>query len=207
MIDVAKTTKPRSDITNADDLLAGDMTVTITAVREASGEQPIAVYCDRLGDKPFMPCKSMRRVMVAVWGANGEDYVGQSMTLFCDPSVKFGGIEVGGIRIRAMTGLKERKTFNLTVTRSLRKPYVVQPLQLQNAAPQVDPERVANILEDARFAARKGGDGFKDWWTGPGKEDRAHILSHKDDLVATAQAVDAKATAPDDDEPVTNEDF
>jgi len=199
---------PKSDQLNADDLIGGPMTITVTEVRvRGDGDQRVSVYFQGDNGKPFKPCKSMIRVMAHIWGDDSDKAVGQSMTLFCDPSVKFGGDAVGGIRISHMTGLKSDKSFGLTATRGCRNRYTVKPLTMQDQAPQISPERVENILEDARFAARKGGDAFKAWWTGPGKEDRAHIIAHKKDLIATAQAVDAKASQPDDDEPVTNENF
>ena len=145
--------------------------------------------------------------MMAIWGKEGDDWVGQSMTLYRDPDVKLMGDVVGGIRISHMTGLNREKLVPITKTRGKKFGWLVKPLTMQDQAPQISPERVENILEDARFAARKGGDAFKAWWTGPGKEDRAHILQHKKDLIATAKAVDAKASQPDDDEPVTNENF
>jgi hypothetical protein len=45
----------------------------------------------------------MRRVLVAMWGAEASAYVGRSLTLFRDPDVKFGGMETGGIRISHAT--------------------------------------------------------------------------------------------------------
>lgn len=127
MIDMSETIIPKSDQLNADDLIAGPITIKIADVRRAeTPEQPIAISYD--GGKPYMPCKSMRRVLVHVLGNNGSEYVGHRLTLYRDPSVKFGGMAVGGIRISHMTGITKPVTVALTETRASRKPFTVQPL-------------------------------------------------------------------------------
>lgn len=129
-MDMRPTITPKSDQLNADDLIAGPRTVTITAVKAAPGnaEQPVAVSFVGDDGKPYMPCKSMRRVMVAVWGADASQYVGRSMTLFRDPKVTWGGMEVGGIRISHMTDMEGPVVLALTATQKARKPYKVLPL-------------------------------------------------------------------------------
>src|SRR4051812_11375313 len=96
---------PKSDQINADDLLAGPITITIRDVQIKGGqEQPVSIYFEG-SDKAFRPCKSMSRVLVQGWGADAKAYIGRSLTLYCDPSVKWGGVEVGGIRISHMTDI------------------------------------------------------------------------------------------------------
>lgn len=129
MIDMTDTIIPKSDQMNADDLIAGPRTIRISKVSRVDGaEQPIAIGFDGDGGKPFKPCKSMRRVMVHAWGADGAAYVGRSMTLYRDPAVRFGGAEVGGIRISHMTGLTKPLVMSLTETRAKRTPFRVLPL-------------------------------------------------------------------------------
>lgn len=129
MIDMTATIVPKSDQLNADDLLAGPRTITITGVRATGeGEQPIAVAFDGDGGKPYKPCKSMRRVMVAVWGPDASQYVGRAMTLYRDPSVTWGGMEVGGIRISNMSHMEAPVVLALTATKKARKPFRIEPL-------------------------------------------------------------------------------
>ena len=139
MVDMTSTIAPKSDQINADDLIAGPRTITVTRVtgNEGNAEQPVNVFFDG-DDKPFRPCKSMRRVMVAVWGADASKYVGKSMTLFRDPKVKWGGMEVGGIRISHMSGLTAPKQLALTETRAKRTPYTVHPLKDAPAPAQTE---------------------------------------------------------------------
>lgn len=120
---------PRSDQVNADSLLAGPITITITRVEIRPGtEQPVSVFFAGDDGKPFKPCKSMAKVMVHCWGRDASQYVGRSMTLYCDPAVKWGGMEVGGIRISHLSHIISNVTMALTETKGRKKPFVVKPL-------------------------------------------------------------------------------
>lgn len=129
MTDLSTTIDPKSNQTNADDLLSGPRTINITAVKASGeGEQPICIHFDGDKGKPYKPCKSMRRLMVTLWGANGSEYVGRQMTIYCDPKVKWGGIEVGGIRISHMSHIEKDTTVALTESKTKRTPTTVRKL-------------------------------------------------------------------------------
>jgi hypothetical protein len=140
MNDMAQTIVPKSDQLNADDLIAGPRTITVTGVSiKAGGEQPISIHYEGDEGKPYKACKSMCRVMVTAWGADSKKYVGRSMTLYRDPTVKWGGMEVGGIRISHMSDIDSKITMALTMTRASKKPYTVRPLEAgasKTAAPK-----------------------------------------------------------------------
>lgn len=128
MNDMTSAIVPKSDQINADDLISGPMTITIREVQIKGGqEQPVSIYFAG-SDKAFRPCKSMSRVLVAAWGPDAKLYVGRSLTLYRDPTVKWGGLEVGGIRISHMTDIVSPMTMALTATKGSRKPYTVKPL-------------------------------------------------------------------------------
>ena len=130
MNDLSFTIKPKSDQLNADDLIAGAITVTVQAVNVSdSPDQPVSVIVGN-GHQPYKPCKSMRRLMISVWGKHDSDWIGQSMTLYNDSTVTWGGQAVGGIRISHMTGLTKPYSVALTATKGKRKPFTVEPLQL-----------------------------------------------------------------------------
>ena len=132
MVDISQFAAPRSDQLNADDLIGGPRTITVTEVREAGGDAgPLAIYFDGCDGKPYKPGKSMMRALMFVWGPEGDDYVGRSMTLYRDPTVTFGRDEVGGIRISHMSHMSEAMEFPLTATRGKRKLYRVEPLQVK----------------------------------------------------------------------------
>jgi hypothetical protein len=127
-MDISKTTEPKSDQQNYDDYMSGPKTVTITEVKAGSSEQPVELHLAEYPGRPYKPGKSMRRVLVACWGAEASAYVGRKLTLYGDPSVRFGGQAVGGIRIAALSHLDGPREISLTVTRGKRAPFVVQPL-------------------------------------------------------------------------------
>ena len=130
---------PKSDQINADDLLAGPITIMVEKVSIRPGtEQPVSIHFAGDGGKPYKPCKSMARVMVHCWGPDANKYVGRSMTLYCDPKVKWGGMAVGGIRISHMTDIEAVKTMALTETKGSRKPFTVHPLVIAKADPKPD---------------------------------------------------------------------
>jgi len=128
-VDLTPTIVPKSDQLNADDLIAGPITVTIVEVTKGTAEQPVNVVTQEFGPKrPYKPSKSMRRVLVAAWGVEAAAYAGHSLTLFRNPTIRFGSDEVGGIQISHMSNLAEPLTVALTVTRGKRSPFIVQPL-------------------------------------------------------------------------------
>ena len=131
MNDMTHTIVPKSDQLNADDLLTGPITIKITGVTIRGGqEQPVAISYEGDNGKPYKSCKSMNRVLVSAWGADASKYVGRSMTLYCDPKVRWGGMEVGGIRISHMSDIDSALTMALTVTRANKKPFTVKPLAI-----------------------------------------------------------------------------
>jgi len=152
--DLRDTIVPKSNQLNADDLLGGPITVRVTAVRRGERDQPVAVHIDG-GHQPFMPSKSMRRVLIAAWGKDGSAWVGRSMTLYRDPEVVFGGVRVGGIRISHLSHMDERLVLPLMVTRGQRKPYTVEPMDdsPQDAAPGIDRAAILRSLRDESVRA------------------------------------------------------
>lgn len=138
MVDLSKTIIAKSDQLNADDLLGGPITITIEDVKQGNADQPIAVFYKGCSGKPWYPCKSMRRVLVAIWGNDGKTYAGKSCTLYRDPEVKFGGIKVGGIRVSHMSNIDENVALGLQVTRGSKKLYTVKPLRIEKPQPPAD---------------------------------------------------------------------
>jgi len=129
MSNMLSTVIPKSDQLNSDDLIGGQSkTVKVTKVEIVNGDQPVAIHYEGDNGKPYKACKSMRRVLIHCWGGDAAQYVGRSMTLYCDPDVKFGGLAVGGIRISHLSHIRKEMTVMLTATRANRKPFTVKPL-------------------------------------------------------------------------------
>ena len=128
MTDMTAVIQPKSDQVNADDFIAGPATFTIESVSISPGtEQPVQI---KLVGEPraWRPCKSMSRVLVAAWGPDAKVYSGRSMTLYRDPKVKWGGMEVGGIRVSHMSHIEREMLLQLTATKGKRAPHIVKPL-------------------------------------------------------------------------------
>lgn len=138
-MDMTSTIAPKSDQLNADDLLTGPMDVTITEVKQGTPDQPVNVNLVETPGRPYKPSKSMRRVMVAAWGKDASKYAGRRMTLYCNPKIKFGGAEVGGIEISHMSDIAEPLKVSLTATRGKKKLHTVHPLT--NTPPDYTPSR------------------------------------------------------------------
>ena len=135
MTDLTSTIVPKSDQLNADDLLGGrTLTIKVTKVSLPGGDQPVIIHYEGDNGHPYKPGKSMRRVLVHIWGKDGNAYIGRSMTLYCDEKVQFGGMAVGGIRISHMSHLDAPVTMALTATRAKRTPFTVRPLAVTAAA-------------------------------------------------------------------------
>lgn len=154
-MDISQTTAPKSDQQNFDDYVTGPKTVTVAEVRQGSVEQPVEVHLVEFPGRPYKPSKSMRRVLVAAWGPDSTPWGGRRMTLVGDPTVKFGGTVVGGIKIGALSHIDKRLTISLTVTKGKRAPHVVEPLI--EAAPPTPPS-------EADIAAATSQDQLRDWY-------------------------------------------
>ena len=170
MSDMAQVIIPKSDQLNADDLIAGPITIKITGVSIKGGtEQPIAISFEGDNGKPYKACKSMCRVIVTAWGADSKKYTGRSMTLYRDPSVKWAGMEVGGIRISHMSDIDSAITMALTMTKASRKPFTVRPLEVADAVDYgfsldscVTGEELADVWKSIPNAQKKKWESRKD---------------------------------------------
>jgi hypothetical protein len=131
--DLRPTIVPKSDQLNSEQLLAGPITIAVTEVRVGSSdEQPIIIHYEGENGRPFKPCKTMRKVLILGWGPDGREWVGKSMTLYNDPLVKFGGTEVGGIRISHMSDIERGIKVSLTATKGKKALHVIDRLEVSN---------------------------------------------------------------------------
>jgi len=161
-MDLTDTIVPRSDQLNAEDLLTGPRTFTVTEVRKGSAEQPVDIHLAEFPGRPFKPSKTVRRILVSAWGPDASTYAGRRMTLYRDPAVKFGGMDVGGIRVSHLSHIAKPMTLVLAVSKGKRAPYVVQPLAdtpapAKPAADSITAEQLselAGLLRDAQLNDR-----------------------------------------------------
>ena len=206
MTDLSATIAPNSSQLNSDDLISGPRTIKIAKVAAWNSEQPIAISFDGDNGKPYLPCKSMRRVLVHVWGTDGNTYVGRSMTLYRDPEVLFGGVKVGGIRISHMTNMEADVILSLTASKKSRAPYRVRVLQAAKPAPSPASVAADAFTQDqARAAARRGTEAFKAWWaTNPDwRADATLIKGELQQFCADADKAASEADNPFGLPPIT----
>lgn len=139
MIDMSRFTEAKSDQLNSDDLIGAPRTITVTRVVGAEGDQPIAVHYENDGGKPFKPCKTIRRVLLAIWGRYANDYVGRSMTLYRDDAVQFGGLQVGGIRISHMSHIDKETVVVVAKSKGKKAGMKILPLKAEQQQQAEDP--------------------------------------------------------------------
>ena len=146
-MDMTASIAAKSDQLDAVDLLSGPQTFTIERVSEHNAEQPFNFHLAGF-PRVWRPGKSMRRVIVAAWGGKVANYVGKSLTLYCDPSVEFGGAAVGGTRISHMTGIDKPLKVPLLIKKGRSAVFTVQPLKEAAPAPARDWLAEAGNLSD-----------------------------------------------------------
>lgn len=171
MTDLRTAAEPKTDQLNADSLMGGKtLTIKVTGVTVAlTGEQRVVIHYEGESGRPYKPCKSMIRVLIQVWGADGNQYVGRSMTLYADEKVQFGGLAVGGIRISHMSHIDRDATVMLTVTRANKKPFtvkrfveIVDNMMAQiHDVPKITREQQTAIAEAAKKAGITGASVFE----------------------------------------------
>lgn len=127
-MDITETLAPRSDQINADEFITGPRTFTVEKVTAGTPEQPVEIHLAGLPGRPFKPSKTVRRLLVAAWGPEASVWTGRRMTLYRDAAVRFGGAEVGGIRVSHLSDIDKRIQVALTVTRGKRQPFIIEPL-------------------------------------------------------------------------------
>lgn len=127
-MDITETLAPRSDQINADDFITGPRTFIVEKVTAGTPEQPVEIHLAGLPGRPFKPSKTVRRLLVAAWGPEASAWTGRRMTLYRDPAVRFGGAEVGGIRVSHLSDIDKPIKVALTVTRGKRQPFTIEPL-------------------------------------------------------------------------------
>lgn len=140
------TTQAKSDQLNATDIMGIELVIRVRDVQlNRNDQQPLAVYFDGDNNRPWKPSKGMRRVMIAAWGDDTEALLGKSIKLYFDPTVKYAGQEVGGIRIKAMSDIDKRGMVVVeTINKQKRIPVHVE--YLDTTQPDYPADRFAKAL-------------------------------------------------------------
>ncbi len=131
MADISIAMQAKSDQLNAADIMGCEPVLVIRDVQVRQGDQPVWVYYHGDNNRPWKPSKGMIRILAAGWGTNSDNWIGKGVQVFMEPSVRYAGKEVGGIRVRAMTDIPQRGlNATITISRTKREPYKVQFLSM-----------------------------------------------------------------------------
>lgn len=147
-MDITETLAPKSDQLDAIELASsGPRTFTVERTSKGNAEQPVQVHLVEL-DRVWRPGKNMRRVLGWFWGTESSEWPGRRITLYCDPTVKFGKDTPGGTRISQMSALIRTDPCPLILTRGTTGFWSVEELpelsrreQLRAEWDTADPER------------------------------------------------------------------
>jgi hypothetical protein len=174
-MDMTSSLEAKSDQLNAVDLTEA-RTFTIEKVTAGNADQPFNFHLVELPGKPWRPSKGMRRVLARGWGAKNIEsvYPGRRVTLFCEPSVKWAGADVGGIRVSHLSDVGEGFSTPLALSAKQRIMYRVEPLAAA-AAPAPAPVSLDGLDIDA----------LKALWKQSNAETRKAIEDRVAELAAT----------------------
>lgn len=142
-MNISKAIIAKSDQLNSSDLIGGPQTVTIAEVREGNADQPVQIHLVEWPGRPFKPSKTVLRILDYAWGEETDDWPpGARMTVFRDPTAKWAGEEVGGIRVSHLSHIDG--PFKLALRESQKKSvlWTIEPLPDAPTAPS--PADLAN---------------------------------------------------------------
>ena len=133
MTDVGFALEAKSDQLNAVDIMGAEPVIRIRDVKVKQGDQPVSVYFDGDNNRPWKPSKGMLRVLAGAWGRDSSAWVGKYAQLYFEPTVRYAGKEVGGIRVRGLSDIDQRGlSFALRINQKQTEPYHVPLLEVKS---------------------------------------------------------------------------
>lgn len=135
---------PKSDQLNADQLVGGEMVITVTDINlSGNSDQPLIIHYEGENGRPFKPAKTVRKILVFAWGEDGNQWIGRKMRLYHDPKVTWAGAEVGGIRVKQLSHIERPISVTLAKSKTVKEVHRVD-LLVDDEGPTID-EVVAAI--------------------------------------------------------------
>lgn len=158
MLDVSGTILSKSDQLNASDLIGNEMILTVSNVNLVSSpDQPMVINWEGDDGRPYRPCKSMRRVLVGLWGKDASQWIGRSIGVYNEPTVKWAGKEEGGIRIKSLSHIDKNKSVTTSESQHKKITYLISVLQVEQKQRAVWPDDKFNDQLPRIRAAIEGG--------------------------------------------------
>lgn len=118
----------KSDQLNAVDFARPMIFKAVKVDYKPKQPQPVAIHMEGYPGRPYKPCKSMLRGLVRALGEDTDNWNNRLYELFCDPTVKWAGEEIGGIRISAISGIDKPVDFPVQLNKSKRKMHTFKVL-------------------------------------------------------------------------------
>lgn len=131
-VDIRAATKPKSDQLNYENFISGPQTFTVAKVTPGDRDHPVFVHMVECPATPYKPSKGMLKCIASPdgWGDKSSQWTGKAITLYGDPTVIYGGVEVGGIKIGALEGIPSDYETLISARRGVRKPHLIKKLEI-----------------------------------------------------------------------------
>ena len=116
-------------------------------MKNGTAEQKYDIELAEGEGRAWRPPLGMLRVLMHAWGDEAAVWVGRRVTLFKDPTVRFGKEVPGGIRISHLSNIGNKPlNVPITIARGTRRTYTVHPLldAIQAATPAIPDDVRAN---------------------------------------------------------------
>ena len=132
-VDIRAATKPKSDQLNYETFLTGPQTFTVSKVTPGDRDHPVFIHMNECPATPYKPSKGMLKCIAQPdgWGDKSSQWVGKSITLYGDPTVIYGGVEVGGIKVEALSDINGDYETLISARRGVRKPHLIKKIVIQ----------------------------------------------------------------------------
>jgi len=107
--DITLAIQAKSDQLNAVDIVGSEPVIKIREVQLflTSPKQKVWIFFEGDNNRPWKPAVGMSRIMTEAWGKLTKEWVGKHVQIFCEPTVTYGGEQVGGIEIKALSDIKK----------------------------------------------------------------------------------------------------
>lgn len=105
MASVSQAMKAKSDQLNFIDIGESEIIITIESAIVNNTDQPVSIFYSGCNNRPYKPSKGMLRILAGAWGDDTDSWIGKSIQLFGDKTVRWAGQEVGGLRIKALSDI------------------------------------------------------------------------------------------------------
>lgn len=129
-VDIRAAIKPRSDQLNFENFLTGPQTFTVAKVTPGDRDHPVFIHMVECPTTPYKPSKGMLKCIACPdgWGDKSSKWAGLKITLYGDPTVIYGGVEVGGIKVSHLEEIEGDYETLISARRGVRKPHLIRKL-------------------------------------------------------------------------------